>query len=941
MSKGAGDKLTSVIEKVTDRKVRNAMRGGAQTVTAEVFGIDTEGVVWVMLPGADEATPVRSSTVEVSVGDKVRCDVGGGRVTIQGNLSDRGVTLSQFYDLLENADTIRANLGVFKELVADQLKADKAWIGELWVDTLHVKKLIADQAAALTDAVASLMELIDEARKVATNYLSHEENADGYDVVTLGYIGSSAAIQTLDGASATRPDAVAIGHNTIASNLRAIAHGYGTTASGDSSHAEGGGATASGANSHAEGGGATASGAGSHAEGYRTTASGDFSHAEGESTTASGDYSHAEGILATASGFCSHAEGDSAIASGDYSHAEGNNILNTEGAKGDYSHAEGESTTASGAGSHAEGYRTTASGNYSHAEGSATAYGACSHAEGDGAIASGDYSHAEGHNSGAEGFASHAEGSASRAVGQYSHAEGGSHASSTLQHTSGKFNILDEKTDWFEGDGETTSFELSDTPDAILEIGCDGKTITDYTLDGTTVTFHDAPAQGASIGVGYSLGTYAEIVGNGTGDANRSNARTLDWDGNAWHAGEVTATDGNGDAHNLTEKADVNHTHAIADVTGLQSALDGKQAVLEFDDEPTEGSSNPVVSGGVYTALSTKADADDLDDYLPLTGGTLTGPLSVGTRNSRGKIGLLSTVTGNGCTASGDYSHAEGESTTASGDYSHAEGSYTIASGDYSHAEGHQESNNYTTASGDYSHAEGEGSIASGKSSHAEGRRTTASGNFSHAEGVRATASGTDSHAEGYITTASGMFSHVEGHMAKARGLRSHAQNYYTVASSINQTALGRFNIIDENTDSFECDGETTSFTLSATPEAIISITGRNNLYKTVEISDYTLDGDVVTINVKASVLSTLKSIAINYSLGTYAVIVGNGIISSDDSFRSNAFTISWDGDVWGAGEIEDGHGNVLSEVAAAVGSGIHLEYVTEQDGNTYISLVE
>ena len=36
--------------------------------------------------------------------------------------------------------------------------------------------------------------------------------------------------------------------------------------------------------------------------------------------------------------------------------------------------------------------------------------------------------------------------------------------------------------------------------------------------------------------------TYAHIVGNGASDNNRSNAYTLDWDGNGWFAGSVEAT---------------------------------------------------------------------------------------------------------------------------------------------------------------------------------------------------------------------------------------------------------------------------------------------------------------------------------------------------------------------------------------------------------------
>lgn len=35
---------------------------------------------------------------------------------------------------------------------------------------------------------------------------------------------------------------------------------------------------------------------------------------------------------------------------------------------------------------------------------------------------------------------------------------------------------------------------------------------------------------------------YLHIVGNGESDANRSNAHTLDWHGNAWYAGSITAT---------------------------------------------------------------------------------------------------------------------------------------------------------------------------------------------------------------------------------------------------------------------------------------------------------------------------------------------------------------------------------------------------------------
>ena len=173
---------------------------------------------------------------------------------------------------------------------------------------------------------------------------------------------------------------------------------------------------------------------------------------------------------------------------GEYAWAEGQGTI----ASGKRSHAEGNNTRASGYVSHAEGGGTKASGDYSHAEGaSEEASGAGSHAEGYRTTASGETSHAEGHQTKASGSSSHAEGNETKASGNNSHAEGnytkalgnnshaegyGTKASGDNQHVQGKYNISD-----------TTS---------------------------------------------------AHIVGNGTFQ-NNSNAHTLDWQGNAWFAGDV------------------------------------------------------------------------------------------------------------------------------------------------------------------------------------------------------------------------------------------------------------------------------------------------------------------------------------------------------------------------------------------------------------------
>lgn len=178
-----------------------------------------------------------------------------------------------------------------------------------------------------------------------------------------------------------------------------------------------------------------------------------------------------------ASGLHSHAEGSTTVASATGAHAEG--ILTT--ASGERSHAEGSTTTASGQGSHAEGVNTTASGDRSHAEGSGSgASGAGAHAEGVNTRASGMRSHAEGSNSEASGAGAHAEGVDTVADGEASHSEGkGTIAKGEAQHAGGTFNIIDDNNE------------------------------------------------------------YLEIVGNGTNNENRSNARTLDRNGNAWYAGEV------------------------------------------------------------------------------------------------------------------------------------------------------------------------------------------------------------------------------------------------------------------------------------------------------------------------------------------------------------------------------------------------------------------
>lgn len=179
-----------------------------------------------------------------------------------------------------------------------------------------------------------------------------------------------------------------------------------------------------------------------------------------------GYYSSAFGSYNIAAGTHSFAEGSIVKAIGNYSHAEGSSSI----ACGDYSHAEG-SARANGKYSHAEGSGSIASSDYSHAEGNARANGSYSHAEGyytyaDGeyshaegyrTYARGNYSHAEGYDTSASGIASHAEGYNTSAVGDYSHAMGKGTIAGNYQTAMGQYNAIDGSASFIIGNGSGDS----------------------------------------------------------------------------------------------------------------------------------------------------------------------------------------------------------------------------------------------------------------------------------------------------------------------------------------------------------------------------------------------------------------------------------------------------------------------------------------------------
>ena len=201
--------------------------------------------------------------------------------------------------------------------------------------------------------------------------------------------------------------------------------------------------------------------------------------------------------------------------------------------------------------------------------------------------------------------------------------------------------------------------------------------------------------------------------------------------------------------------------------------------------------------GNVYTFTNPPADGARVVFSIDTLAGSSEIYYTIGIRDEAPAKGLISSVMGYLCEASGWYSHAEGEQTKATSIGAHSEGFRAVASGSYSHAEG------YSTASGDCAHSEG----------------GFFSANYQRCEAI-------------------GQSSHAEGFRSIARGALSHAQNEYAKARKRAQTALGTHNIED-------------TATTTTHPSGI-------NAY------------------------------------GKYAVIVGNG----EELANSNAFALTWDGDI-------------------------------------------
>ena len=441
-------------------------------------------------------------------------------------------------------------------------------------DTLSYSNL-DDLAIAISAQIEDIyLTKIDPVGSGTFSFNRTANSTIGTKSISFGGTASGDRAVSFDGGSATGADSFAAGNaatasgqgsfamgnaSTVASGPASFAFGNSATASADGAIAFN--ATASGRNAFAAGNQAEATGISSTALGQEVYAYGDYSFATGEDTQAVNQSSFAEGSHTLAKGRFSHVEGEHNEACGNYTHAEGS----SNEVYGSYSHVEGVNNQTIGEACHAEGHSTTAGD--SHVLNEATLYDSetvymigdcciqfsapwsqnlyqCIKNNTTGAWNSSNWvlypggvvgAHAEGRSTTASGEGAHAEGQSTTAEGAYSHAEGDdTEVRSRGAHVEGASNIIDGNCAFSHVEGCNNSLSSGGVAAHIEgyghgEISANGA----YGL-------HVGGKFAATPSVGGGYATYLEVIGKGTSDSARSNARTLDNQGNEELAGNLT-----------------------------------------------------------------------------------------------------------------------------------------------------------------------------------------------------------------------------------------------------------------------------------------------------------------------------------------------------------------------------------------------------------------
>lgn len=599
---------------------------------------------------------------------------------------------------------------------------------------------------------------------------------------------------------------------------------------------------------------------------------------------------------------------------------------------GKYSHAEGDSTKAIGRASHAEGYNTKATGEYSHAEGFGATAEKWAHAEGYDTDANGTASHAEGYMTKTASVGSHAEGKNTEALGGNSHAEGEcTKAIGYSQHVQGKYNIPDTSAAYVSAsisqgsypyqDGETIVYLCPEKPILNAEEGyytlnqkCIPVAIKDITADSNILysepqnniiqgyfIFHALIDTKISDGITYYQWKYSEIycelnsegfgsklahiVGNGTKEDARSNAHTLDWDGNAWYQGDVFVGSTSGTNKDEGSKKLATEEYVNTEVANLVNSA--PETLDTLGELATALKENSDIVDILNSAITNKADKSeivqsdynqndetaldyiknrpfyegDLEEYYVLEETTIEAEhdltsgshaifksfLEVGKTYEvlfDGNVYLVECLMGENGATIGDTSLQEYpfylfDFTFMSAlNFEPRETPVTISIKVRNQEIKKLERKFVEGIAGMdvegkiFSYNDNNYTAQNGAEIFNDYLNNIAIGSCSHAEGVRTVATNIAAHAEGGGAIASGMQSHAEGLATTAGAANSHAEGNNTIASGEAQHVQGKYNIEDTE--------------------------------------------------------------------NKYAHIVGNGAYN----IRSNAHTLDWNGNAWFAGDV-------------------------------------
>lgn len=148
-----------------------------------------------------------------------------------------------------------------------------------------------------------------------------------------------------------------------------------------------------------------------------------------------------------------------------------------------------------------------------------------------------------------------------------------------------------------------------------------------FRYSGSVNSYDDLPEEGMKVGDTYNIVTADSAKKIAAGD-------NLAWNGTSWDnlrgiidlsayytAAQCDSTFATKESltTELAKKAEKTHTHAISDVTNLQTKLDSLAPLA-----------NPAFTGSVTLGGKPVATTDQIpSNYLPITGGTLTGALVV------------------------------------------------------------------------------------------------------------------------------------------------------------------------------------------------------------------------------------------------------------------------------------------------------------------------